>query len=145
MSMQQAQAIYNAVILSNFNYCPLIWMLCNNGASKKIFRTNKLAPQILYKDYESSFDAILTRNGSNSIHVTNLQKLMREIFKSINDLNPSHVWEFHERKHVTYNLKIQNLCKLPPIMRMNFGFDSISFRGSFLLNTPDDSIKREKL
>ena len=36
------------------------------------------------------------------------------------------------------------LCKLPPIKTMNFGLDSISFRGSFLWNTLDDSIKREK-
>ena len=28
ISAQQVQAIYNAVILSNFNYCPLIFMFC---------------------------------------------------------------------------------------------------------------------
>ena len=40
--------------------------------------------------------------------------------------------------------KMQNLCKLPPIKTMNFGLDSISFRGSFLWDTLDDSITREK-
>ena len=29
ISMQQAQATYNVVLLSNFNYCSLIWMFCN--------------------------------------------------------------------------------------------------------------------
>ena len=69
---------------------------------------------------------------------------MIEIFKSMNGMNPPLVWEFHERKNVTYNLRIQNLNKLPPIKAMNFGLDSISFKGSFLWNTFDDSIKREK-
>ena len=87
ISTKQSQAIYNAVIISNFNYCPLIWMLCNKGANKQIDRTQKRALQILYKDYESSFEALLTRNG-NSIHVNNLQKLMIEICKSMNGLNP---------------------------------------------------------
>ena len=40
ISTQQAQAIYNAVILSNFNYYPLIWMFCNKGANKQIDRTH---------------------------------------------------------------------------------------------------------
>ena len=36
ISMQQAQAIPNAAIFSNFNHCPLLWMLCNKGANKKL-------------------------------------------------------------------------------------------------------------
>ena len=114
---------------------------CNKRGNKQIGRTHKRGLHILYKDYESSFAALLTRIGTNSVHVNNLQKLMIEIFKSMNGLNPPLVWEFHERKHVTYNLRIQNLCKLPPIKTMNFGLDSISFRGSFLWNTLDDNIK----
>ena len=107
-------------------------MFCNKGANKQIDRTHKPAFQILYKDYESSFEALLTRIGNNSIHVNNLQKLLIGIFKTMNGLNPPLVWEFHERKHVTYNLRIQNLWKLPPIKTMNFGLDLISFRGIFL-------------
>ena len=119
-------------------------MFCNKGANKHIDCTHKRALQILYKDYESSFEASLTRSGNNSIHVNSLQKLMIEIFETMNGLNPPLVWEFHERKHVTYNLRIQNLFKLPPIKTMSFRLDSISFRGSFLWNTLDDNIKREK-
>ena len=88
ISTKQSQAIYNAVIISSFNYCPLIWMFCNKGANKQIDRTHKRALQTLYQDYESSFEALLTRNGNNSMHVNNLQKLMIEIFKSKNGLNP---------------------------------------------------------
>ena len=88
ISMKQSLAIYNAVIISNFSYCPLIWMSCNKGANKPIDFTHKRALHILYKDYKPSFDALLTRNGNNSIHVNNLQELMIELFKSINGLNP---------------------------------------------------------
>ena len=98
-------------------------MLCNTGANEQIHRTHKRALQILYKDYESSSEALLTRSGSHSVHVKNLHKLMVEIFKTMNGLNPPLVWEFHERKNATYNLRIQNLCKLPPIKTMNFGLD----------------------
>ena len=73
---------------------------------------------------------LLARSGSNSMHIKNLQKLMTEIYKSMNHLNLSIVWEFHEKKPIMYNLRVQNLCKLPRIKTLGFGLDSLSFRGS---------------
>ena len=142
ISREQALTVCDAVLLSNFNYCPLIWLFCNKGANKEIDRTHKRALRILFKDYESSFETLLARSSSNSIHIKNLQKLMTEIYKSMNHLNPSIVWEFHEKKPIKYNLRIQNLCKLPTIKTLGFGLNSLSFRGSFLWNTLDDSIKQ---
>ena len=68
---------------------------------------------------------------------------MIEIYKSINHISPSLVWEFHEKKSVEYNLRTKHLCKLPTIISTSFGLESLSFRGSFLWNTLDDSIKNE--
>ena len=143
ISREQAFTICNTVILSNFNYCPLIWLFCNKGAYREIDRTHKRALRILYKEYECSFKTLLTRSGSFCLHVRNLQKLMTEIYKSINHLKPSLIWEFHEKKHVSYNLRIQNLCKLPQIRTQGYGQESLSFRGSLLWNTLDDSVKNE--
>ena len=118
--------------LFNFNYCPLIWLFCNKGANKEINRTHKRVLRMLYEDYECPFEMLLTRSGSVCIHAKNLQKLMIEIYKSINHLSPSLVWEFHEKKCVEHNLRTKNLCKLPTIKNTSFGLESLSFRGSFL-------------
>ena len=103
-----------------------------HGNFESIFLKMLAAYAPTKKGYVSSFEILLTQNDSNSIHVKNLQKLMTEIYKSMNHLNPSLVWEFHEKKHVMYNLRIQNLCKLPTIKTLNFGLESLSFRGSIL-------------
>ena len=71
-----------------------------------------------------SFEILLTRSGSVCIHVENLQKLMIEIYKSTNHLSPS-PWEFHEKKHVEYNLRKKILCKLPTIRSTSFGLESV--------------------
>ena len=68
---------------------------------------------------------------------------MTEIYKSMNQLNPSLVWEFHEKKHVTYDLRIKNLCKLPQIKTQGYGQESLTFGWSFLWNTLDDTIKNQ--
>ena len=143
ISREQALSICKVVILSNFNYCPLIWLFCNKGANKKIDRAHKRALKILHNDHGSSFQSLLARSNSFTIHVKNLQKLMTEIYMSLNNMNPSIVWEFHEKKYVAYDLRKKNLCKLPKAKTTSYGVESLSFRGSFLWNTLDDNVKQE--
>ena len=142
ISREQALSICNVVILSNFNYCPLIWLFCNKGANKKIDCAHKRALRILHNDYGSSFQSLLARSNSSTIHVKNLQKLMTEIYMSLNNMNLSIVWEFHEKKHVAYGLRKKGLCKLPKANTTYFGLESLSFRGTFLWNTLDDNVKQ---
>ena len=134
------------MILSNFNYCPLIWLFCNKGANKKIDLAHKRALKILHNDYDYSFQSLLSRSNSFTIHVQHLQKLMTEIYiiyMSLNNMNPSIVWEFHEKKYVAYDLRKKNLCKLPKAKIISYEAQSLSFRGSFLWNTLDDNAKQE--
>ena len=138
ISREQALSICNVMILSNFNYCPLIWLFCNKGANKKLYRAHKRALKILHNDYDSLFQSLLVRSNSFTIHVQNLQKLMTEIYMLLTNMNPSIVWEFHEKKYVAYDLRKKNLCKL-----LSYGAESLSFRGSFLWNTLDDTVKQE--
>ena len=101
----------------------------------------KLALRILLKDYDSTFDELLEKSESVKIHDQNLQKLMIEIYKTMKNLNPSYIWEFHERKVVKYDLRTKNLCRLPKTRTTKFGIESLSFRGSLLWNSLCDTIK----
>ena len=42
--------------------------------------------------------------------------------------------KFHEKKHATYDLRMQNLCKLPEIKTQGYGQESLSVRGRFFWN-----------
>ena len=79
MSRERASSSCNVVILSNFNYCPLIWLFCNKSARKKIDHAHKHALMTLHNHYDSSFQALLGRSISFTVHVKNLQKLMIDI------------------------------------------------------------------
>ena len=99
--------------------------------------------RILYNEYNSSFQSLLRRSNSYSIHVKNLQKLMWEIYKSLNNMNPSIVLGFHAKKCVKYDVSKKNLCKLLEAKTTSYLEESVSFKGSFVWNTLDDSIKQE--
>ena len=64
----------HVVLLSNFNYCPLILLFCNKGANKEINRTHKRVLRMLYEDYECPLEILLTRSGGVCIHAKNLLK-----------------------------------------------------------------------
>ena len=141
ISRPQAMLICNAVILSNFNYCPLIWLSSTKAVNNEINRTHKRALRILFNDYDSSFDELLERSESVKIHVQNLNKLMIEIYKTMNNFNPLYIWEFHEENVVKCDLRTKNICQLPKTRTIRFGIESLSFRGSLLWNTLSDQIK----
>ena len=100
-------------------------------------RYNRIHTSVLRVPYEDN-EFPLEINAC--IHAKNLQTLMIEIYTSINHLSQSLVRKFHEKECVEYNL---SLCKLPTIRSTSFGLESLSFRGSFLWNTHDDSVKNE--
>ena len=134
--------LLTSVVMSNFSYCPLIWLFCSKTANKNINRTRKRALSVLYGDYDSSVDQLLARAGSVTVHQKNLQSVMIEIYKTMNHLNPSYIWEFFVKKDISYNLRTKELCRLPSAKSDRYGLNSLSFRGSLLWNTPDDKLKR---
>ena len=125
-----------------FQLLPFHLAILQKGTNKTIDRAHKHALRTLNSDYGSSFQSLFARSNSFTIHVKNLQKLMTEIYMSLNNMNPSIVWEFHEKKHVAYDLSKKNLCELPKA-NASFGVESLSFRGSFLWNTLDDNVTQE--
>ena len=53
---------------SLFNNCPLIWMFCARTLNKKISTLHGRALRIAYNDYTSSFNALLDKGSSVTIH-----------------------------------------------------------------------------
>ena len=138
---QKSKLLLNSVVMSNFSYCPLIWLFCSKVANNEINRTHKRALRTLYRDYESTFEELLDRGDTKTTHKKNLQNLMVEIYKSMNHLNPEYMWDFFVKKDVPYNLRTKELCKLPSVSSQRYGINSLSFRGSLLWNALSDDLK----
>ena len=72
MSCNQRKIIMNAFISSQFNYCPLL-------LNTQINKIHHRALSIVYRDNTSSFETLLEKSGSVSIHHSNIQSLAIEI------------------------------------------------------------------
>ena len=74
---------------SQFSFSPLIWMFHNRELNYKINQLHYRALRIIYRDNISSFNELLLRDGSFSIHIRNIQSLTIEMFKVFKGLAPS--------------------------------------------------------
>ena len=74
-------------MLSNFNYCPLVWFISSAKSLKKVENLQKGTLRFLQNDYHSSYETLLHRSGKTTANVQNLRNLCNEIFKLLSNLS----------------------------------------------------------
>ena len=102
MSLSKKRSLMNAFFNSQFNYCPLIWMCHSHENNNKINRLHERCLRIIYNDKRSSFNSLLEKDGSVSIHEMNFKILATEMFKVSKNLAPPQIHEIFKLPD-TYN------------------------------------------
>ena len=88
MPEEKTRIVMKAFIMSQFSYCPLIWMFHDRRVHAIINHIRERALRIAYQDRTSSFEELLITDNSVSIHQRNLQLLVTEIYRTGINLNP---------------------------------------------------------
>ena len=73
--------LFNAVVKSQFSYCPVIWMFTSRHLSNALKSIHEIALRLINNNYELPFDRILEDNNQKSIHQQNIESLAIEICK----------------------------------------------------------------
>ena len=68
----------NIFVLSQFSYCPLIWMFHDRKIEQKINKMRERVLRIAYRNNTSQFKELLEQDTSVSIHQKKLQLRMIE-------------------------------------------------------------------
>ena len=94
LPFDKKRLLLKSFIESQFSYCPLIWMFCSRKMNAKINHIHERALRLVYDDYVTSFENLLTRDKTVKIHHRNIQKVAIEMFKVKNNLCPEFIREF---------------------------------------------------
>ena len=144
LDTDQLKRIMKTFILSQFNYCPLVWMFCDRTLNNNINRIHERALRIAYKDMTSDYDTMLLRDNAVPIHIRNLQLLMTEVYKTKWELNPSFMKEIFVEKRSPYGLRGCHDLLLPQVRTTCNGLETISFRGCRLWQALPNDIKQSE-
>ena len=88
MTQKQRKITMKAFVLSQFGYCPLVWMFHSRKLNHRINKIHERALRIVYQDTSLSFDELLFKDQSHTIHHRNIQTLAIELYKVVNGLSP---------------------------------------------------------
>ena len=135
--------LMKAFVISQFNYCPIIWMYCLRQSNNSINKIHERALRIAYGDYTSTFSDLLRKDDSVTIHERNIQALALEIFKTKNDCNPGFMKTIFSP--VQHNFNTRNQCLTRPIPRtVTYGLESFGYRANEIWNSLPKDIQTAK-
>ena len=128
MSLNKRRLLMKTLVESQFNYCPLIWMFLSKRINNKITNVHEEAFRIVYSDYKSTFQELLDKCASFSVHHRNIQTLATEIYKHIHGLLPAIMGKvFKSYRTLSYNLRTQNDFSSRVPKTVKYGTETISF------------------
>ena len=105
MDLPKRWVIMKSFITSQFGYCPLIWMFHSRALNNKINSIYERALRITYNDSKSTFEELLNKDNSVSIHHRNLQVLAIEMFKIKNNMASEFLNEIFQKRALPYNFR----------------------------------------
>ena len=122
------RVLINSYFMSSFNYCPLVWMFSNATSLKKIENLKIRALRFLYNNYHLTYKELLDKANSSTKNVKRLRFLCVEIYKTINNLDPSFMKQIFElgetnrnvREEYQLNLNIPNNNQFTFGKKVNF-------------------------
>ena len=83
--------IYHSFILSNFNYCPVIWHFCSEANTKKMEKIQERALKFIYNENHSTYEELLAKSKLPSLKIRRIRTIAIETFKIINKETPQYL------------------------------------------------------
>ena len=127
MPQKKLRIIMKAFVSSQFAYCPLIWMFYSRQINHKINKLHERALRIACNDHFSSFEELLSKNKSVTVHQRNLQTLATEMYKMLNGLSPDIMQDIFEIKRNYYNTRNAPAFSSRNIKTVRYGLQTISY------------------
>ena len=130
MGHTERKLIMQAFILSNFNYCALIWHFCSESKNAKIEKIQERALRLVLDDHVSDYPTPLGKSATDPLKTKRIKTLATEIYKTIHSINPNYMKEiFKMYKSQNYNFRPHNALKVGRFNRVKYGRNSLRTLG----------------
>jgi len=133
LSLEKRRIIYKSFVESQFKYCPLVWFFHSRASNNKINKLHERALRLVYGDYNSSFESLLDKDHSFTIHIQTIQKLAIEIFKCLNGMSVSDIKDLFPLNTSQY--KDNNDLVIPSVNTELKGKNSLRYLGPVIWNS----------
>ena len=142
LTFHQKRTLIKGFFESQFRYCSLTWMFHSRKSNNKINLLHERALRMIYNDQFSSFQELLDKDNSFTVHHFNIQSLSLaiEMFKVINNILATIIDDLFTTYH-SYNLRSKSQFVVPSVHTVHNGQNSMQYYGPLFWNMIPGYIK----
>ena len=129
LTFHQKRTLIKAFFESQFRYCSLSWMFHSRKSNNKINLLHERTLRMIYNDRISSFQELLEKDNSCTVHHFNVQSLAIVMFKVISNIAATIIDDLF----ITY-LRSKFKFAVPSVRSVHNGQNSIQYYGPLILN-----------
>ena len=133
--------IFYTFILSNFNYCPLVWHFCSEKNTKKMEKIQERSLRFIYNDYSSTYDQLLEKAKLPTLQIRRMKSMAIEVFKILNGTAPPVLSDLVEKREGKYNFRYTNILNIPRVNTTRSGKKSFRYAAPVLWNSFPDHFR----
>ena len=141
LDFNKVRLLFKSFLESQFKYCPLTWMFHSGKSNNRINKTHERDVRLVYSDYESTFEDLLTKDGSFIAHHYKIQTLAIELYKVYNNISQTILGELFTRNNSGYCLRSESDFVIPQIRTVLKGSNSIRYFGQIIWNLKPEELK----
>ena len=98
LPFHKRRILMNSFFNSQFSYCPLVWMFSSRELNTEINNLQYRALRLVYRDITSTYEELLSKDGSITTHQKNIHALVIEMYKVQNNLAPGFMCNIFPRR-----------------------------------------------
>ena len=141
LDYKSRMVIYKSFIMSNFNYCPIVWIFTCKKSLDRIEDIKKRALRFVLDDYWSSCHDLLIQSEVPGIKIMTLRLLTIEVFKCVNKLNPEYLNQMFTIKKCPFDFRDTSILERSKSNTTGFGLKSFRNYGAKIWNLLPNNCK----
>ena len=133
--------IFKTFIVSQFQYCSIVWHFCGEKNTTKMERLQYRALKFVFRDKTSSYPDLLARANVPSLRLSRERALLLEVYKAVRHISPIFMRDLFKEKTTGRNLRNKKQL-VRTIKRTNcFGLNTFQDYGAKLWNSIPNEAK----
>ena len=118
--------------------------MCSSLSMKKIERIHERSLRVLLNDYKSDYNNLLNIANRTSMSITRHRQLAIEIFKTLNNMNPSYMKNIFMKKNYRENSRYPGNLFVQKISAFTYGENSLKSLGPQIWNSLPNFFKNNR-
>ena len=136
--------IFSSFIVSQFNFCPLIWHFSKRSDMVKIEKLHYRALKYVFNNFSASYTELRERSNRPLLYVNRLKMILHEVYKCITKSNPSYLHNLVTIQNNVHDTRGKFKLEHNRFNYVKYGKESFSYLGAMLWNDLSDDFKEMK-